>query len=146
MKSLMTTILLFLSVIVNAQQTDVMYVPNQNSLVSSYNFRQIGWYVGGTYMTTVPQPFIYTTPRVMVNRGGLTYVNKKNTFSLMGGGFIKYDVTSVEMIPDVWLKIYPIRMVTKDKSSMDFAFGLNYSDGFRYGIGLSIPFSSIYYR
>jgi hypothetical protein len=33
MKSLMTTILLFLSVIVNAQQTDVMYVPNQSSLV-----------------------------------------------------------------------------------------------------------------
>lgn len=146
MKSLMTTILLFLSVIVNAQQTDIMYVPNQSSLVTSYNFRQIGWYVGGTYTTSIIQPFIYTTPRVMVNRGGLTYVNKKNTFSLMGGGFIKYNVANAKMIPEVWLKIYPIRMVTKDKTNMDFAFGLNYSDGFRYGIGLSIPFSSIYCR
>lgn len=142
----MTTILLFLSVIVNAQQTDIMYVPNQSSLVTSYNFRQIGWYVGGTYTTSIIQPFIYTTPRVMVNRGGLTYVNKKNTFSLMGGGFIKYNVANAKMIPEVWLKIYPIRMVTKDKTNMDFAFGLNYSDGFRYGIGLSIPFSSIYCR
>ena len=146
MKSLMTTILLFLSVIVNAQQTDIMYVPNQSSLVTSYNFRQIGWYVGGTYTTSSIQPFIYTTPRVMVNRGGLTSVNKKNTFSLMGGGFIKYNVANAKMIPEVWLKIYPIRMVTKDKTNMDFAFGLNYSDGFRYGIGLSIPFSSIYCR
>jgi hypothetical protein len=37
-------------------------------------------------------------------------------------------------------------MMTKEKSFMDFAIGLNYSEGFRYGIGLSIPFSSIYNR
>jgi hypothetical protein len=146
MKSLMTAILLFLSVIVNAQQTDVMYVPNQKTLVCSYNFKQIGWYIGGTYITTNPQPFIYTTPSVIINRAGLTYVNEKNTFSLMGGGFIKYNVVNIEVIPDIWLKIYPIRMIKKDKSRMDFSLGLNYSDGFGYGIGLSIPFSSIYNR
>jgi|688.fasta_scaffold57041_4 hypothetical protein len=146
MKSLMVTILLFLSVNVNAQQSDVMYVPNQNALVCSYNFRQIGLYTGGSYMTTIPHAFIYTTPRVVVNRLGLTYVNKKNTYSIMGGGFLKNNITTTEIVPDLWLKIFPIRMMTKEKSFMDFAIGLNYSEGFRYGIGLSIPFSSIYNR
>ena len=64
----------------------------------------------------------------------------------MGGGFVKYNIVNVEIIPDIWLKIYPIRMIKKDKSSVDFLLGLNYSDGFGYGIGLSIPFSSIYNR
>ena len=80
MKSLITSILLFLSVIVNAQQTDIMYVPNQHALITSYNFKQLGWYVGGTYTTSSIQPFIYITPSVIVNRMGFTYVNKKNTY------------------------------------------------------------------
>lgn len=146
MKKIILIILLLLSLSAKAQQTDVLYIPGQSSLVTSYNFRQIGWYVGGTYITTNPQPFIYTTPRVIINRAGLTYVNEKNTFSIMGGGFIIQNSLNVEIIPDIWLKIYPIRMIKKDKSSMDFSLGLNYSDGFGYGIGLSIPFSSIYNR
>jgi hypothetical protein len=28
-------------------------------------------------------------------------------------------------------------MITKNKNSFDFSLGVNYSDGFRYGIGLS---------
>jgi hypothetical protein len=64
----------------------------------------------------------------------------------MGGGFLKNNITTTEIVPDLWLKIFPIRMMTKEKSFMDFAIGLNYSEGFRYGIGLSIPFSSIYNR
>jgi hypothetical protein len=146
MKSLMITILLFLFVIVKAQQTDIMYVPNQQALVTSYNFKQLGWYVGGTYTTASLQPFIYITPSVIVNRMGFTYVNKKNTYSIMGGGFVKKNINGIETVPDIWLKIFPIRMVTKSKSGVDFCLGLNYSEGFRCGIGLSIPFSSIYNR
>jgi hypothetical protein len=48
------------------------------------------------------------------------------------------------MTPDVWVKIYPIRMLTGDKSSIDFAVGVNYMEGFSLGIGLSIPYGSIY--
>jgi hypothetical protein len=146
MKKIILIVTILLSLSSNAQQTDILFTPNQSSLVTSYNFRQIGWYVGGTYITTNPQPFIYTTPRVIINRAGLTYVNEKNTFSIMGGGFITHNALNIEIIPDIWLKIYPIRMIKKDKSSMDFSFGLNYSNGFGYGIGLSIPFSSIYNR
>jgi hypothetical protein len=144
MKTLLTTILLFLSVIVKAQQVDALYIPSQKSLVASYNYKQIGCYIGGYYVTTFPHPYIYTTPLTIVNRAGLTYVNKNNTFSIMGGAYIKSYFDEVELTPDIWVKVYPIRMITKDKTSLDFALGINYMDGFRFGIGVSIPYGSIY--
>jgi hypothetical protein len=139
MKTLLTTILLLLSVMVKAQQSDILYISSQKSLVVSYNYKQIGLYTGGYYVTTFPQPYIYTTPLSIVNRVGLTYVNKKNTFSIMGGAYLKTYFDNVDMTPDVWVKIYPIRMLSKDKTSLDFAIGVNYMNGFRLGIGLSIP-------
>ena len=144
MKSFLTTILLLLSVMVKAQQTDILYLPTQKSLVASYNYKQIGLYVGGYYVTTYPQPYIYTTPLSIMNRVGITYVNKNNTFSIMGGAYLKTYFDHVDMTPDVWVKIYPIRMLTGDKSSIDFAVGVNYMEGFSLGIGLSIPYGSIY--
>jgi hypothetical protein len=139
MKTLLTTILLLLSVMVKAQQSDILYISSQKSLVVSYNYKQIGLYTGGYYVTTFPQPYIYTTPLSIVNRVGLTYVTKKNTFSIMGGAYLKTYFDRVDMTPDVWVKIYPIRMLGKDKNSLDFAIGVNYMNGFRLGIGLSIP-------
>ena len=144
MKTLLTTILLLLSLTVKAQQVDALYIPSQKSLVASYNYKQIGCYIGGYYVTTFPHPYIYTTPLTIVNRAGLTYVNKNNTFSLMGGAYIKSYFDEVELTPDIWVKVYPIRMITKDKTSLDFALGVNYMDGFRFGVGVSIPYGSIY--
>jgi len=144
MKTLLTTILLLLSLTVKAQQVDALYVPSQKSLVASYNYKQIGCYIGGYYVTTFPHPYIYTTPLTIVNRAGLTYVNKNNTFSIMGGAYIKSYFDEVELTPDIWVKVYPIRMITKDKTSLDFALGVNYMDGFRFGVGVSIPYGSIY--
>jgi len=144
MKTLLTTILLLLSLTVKAQQVDALYIPSQKSLVASYNYKQIGCYIGGYYVTTFPHPYIYTTPLTIVNRAGLTYVNKNNTFSIMGGAYIKSYFDEVELTPDIWAKVYPIRMITKDKTSLDFALGVNYMDGFRFGVGVSIPYGSIY--
>jgi hypothetical protein len=144
MKTTLTIIFLLLSITVNAQQVDALYVPSQKSLVASYNYKQIGLYIGGYYATTFPYPYIYTTPLTIINRAGLTYVNKNNTFSVMGGVFIKSYFDEVEFTPDIWVKVYPIRMITKDKTSLDFALGINYMDGFRFGIGVSIPYGSIY--
>jgi len=144
MKTLLTTILLLLSPTVKAQQVDALYIPSQKSLVASYNYKQIGCYIGGYYVTTFPHPYIYTTPLTIVNRAGLTYVNKNNTFSIMGGAYIKSYFDEVELTPDIWVKVYPIRMITKDKTSLDFALGVNYMDGFRFGVGVSIPYGSIY--
>lgn len=145
MKKTLITILLLFSVIVKAQQVDVLYIPNQKSLVGSYNYKQIGVYVGGYYVTSFPQPYIYTTPLSIMNRVGLTYVNKENTFSVMGGVYLESYFDHVEMTPDVWVKIYPIRMCTKDKPEYDFVIGLNYMNGFNIGIGISIPYRSIYW-
>jgi len=144
MKTLLTTILLLFSLTVKAQQVDALYIPSQKSLVASYNYKQIGCYIGGYYVTTFPHPYIYTTPLTIVNRAGLTYVNKNNTFSIMGGAYIKSYFDEVELTPDIWVKVYPIRMITKDKTSLDFALGVNYMDGFRFGVGVSIPYGSIY--
>ena len=145
MRTLITTILLLFSVIVKGQQTDILYVEDQKSLVISYNYKQLGLYFGGYYTTSFPQPYTYTTPYTILNRIGLSYANKKNTIFVMGGGFIKNYLVEPEMISDVWFGIHPIRMLTKNKKGLDFSFAINYSEGFRYGAGLSIPLSGIYY-
>jgi hypothetical protein len=140
MKRLTSIVFLLLTLSVKAQQCDILYVPSQHSLVGSYNFKQVGLYVGGYYVTTLPQPYIYTTPISIMNRAGLTYVNKNNTYSIMCGAFLQTYFDHIDMTPDVWVKFYPIRMITKDKKSLDFSLGVNYSNGFRYGVGLSIPY------
>jgi hypothetical protein len=140
MKRLTIIVFLLLTLSVKAQQCDILYVPSQHSLVGSYNFKQVGLYVGGYYVTTLPQPYIYTTPISIMNRAGLTYVNKNNTYSIMCGAFLQTYFDHIDMTPDVWVKFYPIRMITKDKKSLDFSLGVNYSNGFRYGVGLSIPY------
>jgi hypothetical protein len=137
MKKITTILLLFLTLTSKAQHKDILYVPQQNSLVASHNYKQIGLYFGGYFLTTLPQPYVYTTPLSIINRIGLTYVNKDITYSVMLGAFIKDYQLEVDAVPDVWVKIYPIRMITKNKNSFDFSLGVNYSDGFRYGIGLS---------
>jgi hypothetical protein len=140
MKKIITLVFLAVTLSVKSQQTDILYIPNQNSLVASYNFKQVGLYVGGYYTTSFPQPYTYTTPLSIMNRLGLSYVDKSNSFSIMAGTFIENGQIDLELIPDVWVKLYPIRMITRNKKTLDFSLGLNYSKGFRYGVGLSIPF------
>ena len=140
MKKIITLVFLAVTLSVKSQQTDILYIPNQNSLVASYNFKQVGLYVGGYYTTSFPQPYTYTTPLSIMNRLGLSYVDKSNSFSIMAGTFIENRIINMELIPDVWVKLYPIRMITRNKKTLDFSLGLNYSKGFRYGVGLSIPF------
>jgi hypothetical protein len=141
MKTIIISLFLILSISVKSQNTDVIWVPDQNTLVASYsNYSQIGWYLGGYYTTSFPAPFIYTTPASIINRGGLSFTNKKNTYSIMGGMFVKsVSVTQIEYIPDVWFKVYPLRTLLKTSRGPDFAVGINYTDELRVGIGLSIP-------
>jgi hypothetical protein len=140
MKTILTTILLFLSLTVKAQQCDVLYVPSQKSLVASYNYKQIGLYCGGYYVTTFPHPYIYTTPLTIINRVGLTYVNKNNTFSIMGGAYLKAYFDGPELSPDIWVKIYPLRILLDVKEGLDLTLGVNYMNGTKIGLGLAIPF------
>jgi hypothetical protein len=48
-------------------------------------------------------------------------------------------VNKIEYTPDVWFKIYPLRALLKTPRGPDFAVGVNYTEEFRVGVGLSIP-------
>lgn len=132
--------LLFVVTTVKSQSSDLMYVPDQKSLVVSYNstYTPIGFYLGGYFTTSLPQPYIYTTPLSIINRVGLSF--STGQISVMGGAYVKSYVDSLVLKPDIWVKIYPLKILTKTKRGFDFTFGINYMDKFRYGVGLSIPF------
>ncbi len=141
MKTIIISIfLLFVGVSVKGQTTDIMYVPTQKSLVATYNsnYTPIGFYVGGCFTSSYPQPFVYTTPLSILNRVGLSFSNGQ--VGLMTGMFVKSYVDSLSINPDFWLKVHPLRIITKTKTGFDFTVGLNYSEEFRIGVGLSIPF------
>jgi hypothetical protein len=144
MKTTLITILLLITLNSYSQTSDVMWVPDQKTLVATYNsdLSGIGFYMGGYLLTSFPAPYIYTTPVSRFNRVGLSFTNHQ--VGLMVGGFMEAFQDSISVKPDVWLKIHPIRILTKTKRGLDFTIGVNYMDGFRYGVGLSIPFRGIY--
>jgi len=148
MKTTLLSILLFFSVKSYSQTSDILLVPEQNSLVASYtnNVSVIGFYLGGYYLTSFPQPYTYTTPFSILNRGGISINNPNNAISLMGGAYVQNFIDSISLKPDLWLKINPIRLVSVKRNIIDFSIGLNYMEGFRYAVGLSIPFGGIYRR
>ena len=144
MKTILTTIFLSISFFVKSQTTDVMYVPDQKTLVASYNnyHNGIGMYVGGYLVTTFPTPYIYTTFMSRFNRIGLSFSNNK--VAVMGGIFAESYYDSVSVKPDLWFKVFPFRIITNTDKGPDLVIGLNYMNGFRYGVGISIPFRAIY--
>lgn len=145
MKTILTTIFLLTCALSRSQSSDIMYVPSQKSLVVSYqNHNRIGFYIGGYLRTTLPYPYIYTTPISIINRVGVNLGTGKYNF--MVGGFIENYVDSLKIKPDLWLKVYPLRLATKTNEGFDLIFALNYMNEFRYGVGITIPFGGIYYR
>ena len=85
MKTIFLILILFISISVHSQTTDILYVPSQKSLLLTYtNNSALGFYIGGYYKTSFPQPYIYTTPVSIINRGGVN-ITYKNRLSLMGG-------------------------------------------------------------
>lgn len=130
----------FFTSLLKAQTTDFLFVPNQNSFVGTYNSSSlIGAYFGGYYILSV-HPYTYTTPLSFFNRVGLTFGNDR--VSLMGGIFLP-DIPPtllIKPIPDVWLKINPIRILSGKDTAFDFSLGLNYSKSINYGVGISIRY------
>jgi len=139
MKTTLTFILFFICSLVNGQTSDVMYVPNDKSAVVTYNnnYNGLGFYVGGYITTSFPQPYIYTTPQSRMNRAGISLTNHK--VSVMVGVFLENYLDEVKFKPDVWVKIYPLRIILDVKEGPDFTLGVNYMNGINYGVGLSIP-------
>ena len=141
MKTISTVIFLVISFFVSAQTTDILYIPSQKSLVLTYNsnYSPLGFYTGGYFRTSFPSPYTYTTPMSIFNRVGITY-NFQNKYSIMGGGFFETYSDKLSIQPDIWVKVNPLRILLKTEKGFDFSLGLNYMKGFRYGVGVSIPF------
>ena len=140
MKTTLTLLLLFISFIGKSQTSDIMYVPEEKSLVVTYNnnYNGFGYYIGAYVTTTFPQSYIYTTPQSRMNRIGLSLSNRK--FSVMGGVFAETYADRIDFKPEVWVKAYPLRILTNLKHIPDATIGVNFMQGIRYGFGISIPF------
>ena len=146
MKTTLLSIFWFFCLSTYGQTSDILYVPDQKSLVLSYNnnHNPIGFYIGGYFRTSFPQPYIYTTPISFINRAGVNLVIFNNSISVMGGGFFESYIDSLSIQPDIWIRFNPLRTFLKTPKGFDFSVGVNYMKGFRYGVGLSIPFRGIY--
>ena len=142
MKTIITTIFLFLCLGSKSQTSDVLYIPSQNSLLVSYNnnFSPLGFYVGGYYKTSFPYPYVYTTPVSFINRLGLNVNVYNNSIALMGGAYVQSLRDRLDFKPDIWIKVNPLRFLLKTNRGFDFSVGVNYMEEFRLGVGLSIPF------
>ena len=142
MKTIITTIFLFICLGSKSQTSDVLYIPSQNSLLVSYNnnFSPLGFYVGGYYKTSFPYPYVYTTPVSFINRLGLNVNVYNNSIALMGGAYVQSFRDSLNFKPDIWIKVNPLRFLLKTNRGFDFSIGVNYMEEFRLGVGLSIPF------
>lgn len=146
MKTILLSILLILTTNIFSQSTDILYIPDQKSLVATYKGHSpLGFYVGGYFKTTFPAPYIYTTPLTIINRVGVN-INADNKVSLMGGFFIESFVDSLSLKPDIWIKVNPLRCILNTNTGFDFSLAINYMKDFRYAIGLSIPLGGIYQR
>ena len=71
------------------------------------------------------------------NTIGISFSNGQ--VGLMVGVQVKSYVDSLVLGPDIWFKVYPLRLLTKTKRGPDFTVAINCGDKVRYGIGLSIP-------
>jgi len=136
---------LFVVTTLKSQTTDLMYVQSQKSLVATYNinYSPIGFYAGACISKSFPNQYINRTAISTINRAGISFSNGK--FAVMCGAYItSYDDSSL-IKPDIWLKIYPLRIITNTNRGFDFTLGINYMNAIHYGIGVSIPFGGIYY-
>lgn len=145
MNKIFFIILLFFGTRVFSQTTDILYVPDQKSLLLTYKgWSPLGFYLGGYFITNFPQPYIYTTPISIINRAGIN-LNVDNKVSVMGGFFIESFQDSLSLKPDIWVKVNPLRTILKTDRGFDFSLGVNYMKReFRYAVGLSIPIRGIY--
>ena len=138
-----TILILFTSFCLSSysQTSDILWVPDQKSIVASMrpHHSPLGLYVGGYYTKKFPSPYIYTTPISIINRAGINFVGPKQQWGIMGGVYLENTEDYKNLKPDLWIKFYPLKMITGATTGFDFSIGLNYMDGVRYGIGISIP-------
>lgn len=142
MKTTLISFFILISFIVKGQVScDAIYIPSEKTLVASYNnYTPIGFYFGGYITKNFPPPYYYSRPISSFNRVGLSFINKKRSWSIMGGTFFYIENDEVFFKPDVWVKFYPLRSLLKVDRGFDFVLCINYKETLKPAIGISLPF------
>ncbi len=142
----MKRFLMILSVLVGLSlkgqsTTDLLYVPLDNTLLVSYKPSYVGFYVGGKYMTSYPQPYLYTTPMAFVNRFGADISLIKDLSLMVGAEVPMYTTPSLgqQYKPEVWLKSRVVGTIRQNRQRYDLSLCLKIDRIFLYGIGITIP-------
>lgn len=146
MKTTISILFTFFCLSCFSQTSDILWVGDQKTLVGSTRpyHSPIGLYVGGFYTKELPSPYIYRTPMSIINRVGVDIVGSKQKWGVMVGGFLSDGEDSEEVILDLWFKLYPLKILTNTSKGFDFVVAVNYMEGVRWGVGISIPFRGIY--
>lgn len=123
-----------------AQSTDIIYVPNDNTLIVSYKTEIVGLYIGGKYMTAYPAPYLYTTPSAFVNRFGTDISLFKDVSVLVGTKVPMYTTSwiGIQYKPEVWLKSHVVGTILQKKMRYDLTTILQISKTPYYGIGVCV--------
>ena len=142
MKTTFISFLLLISFGVKSQITDIIYIPEEKSFVTSlkYNFSPIGLYAGGYVTKNFPSPYSYTVPMSIFNRVGINLQGSKNRWAIMIGAKFENYEDKIDVRPDYWFKFYPLKTLLNTPNGLDFVFALNYDVDISYGLGLSIQF------
>ncbi len=140
MKTIFFIIFILTFQISYSQTSDLLYVPEDKSLIVTYNNNSgVGFYVGGSFITYFSQQFVYTRPVAIINRLGLNLTYKNKTSVLLGASINKnFDLLDLQ--PEMWLKINPLRIILKTPKGFDLSFAVGYSQDIKYGLGMSINY------
>lgn len=140
MKTIFFIIFIIIFQISYSQTSDLLYVPKDRSLLVTYNNNSgVGFYVGGSFITYFTQQFVYTRPVAIINRLGLNLTYKNKTSVLLGASINKnFDLLDLQ--PEMWLKINPLRIILKTPKGFDLSFAVGYSRDIKYGLGMSINY------
>lgn len=126
------------SVPTKGQTNDLIYVVNDNSLIGTIKYKNIGWYLGGQVLTSFPTSNTYTTPYVSLNRWGLD-VTLFPDVSIMFGSTMPNGIFPFEFNPDLWIKMRVFNTIKKKDEKLDLTLIANPTRNPFYGFGLSIP-------
>jgi hypothetical protein len=144
MKTIITTIMLFLTINLWGQYSGITYFPDERSfMLSLENTDNKGWgiHVGGGYnMWLVSTPISQVNPSPYLDRFGINYGILKS--GVVIGTGIKFNTlpnTNNDVRPEVWFKLQPLKLLTQNRNQWDVSVTYSISDKQYWGFGLSIP-------
>jgi hypothetical protein len=144
MKKFLIVLFLILSTKLFSQYSGITYFYKERSfMVSAENMdgKGFGIHAGGGYnMWLVTTPISYMNPSPYLNRFGVNY-GFLHSGLVLGGG-IKFNTLSYlqkNIYPEFWLKLQPLKLITKQRNFWDVSVTCAVSNQTFIGFGVAIP-------